>query len=65
MPYPEKVYDGAVYLFQARPYLCRQLNLGERVAIVRPADVKYFTKVKDYTDVYVTGVSPGEVWGFV
>ncbi|GIL86775.1 hypothetical protein Vretifemale_15010 [Volvox reticuliferus] len=50
-----EVYDGAVYMFQGRPYLCRQLNLSERVAIVRPADVKYYTKVKDYTDVYVTG----------
>ncbi|GIL51561.1 hypothetical protein Vafri_7530, partial [Volvox africanus] len=50
-----EVYDGAVYMFQGRPYLCRQLNLSERVAIVRPADVKYYTKVKDYTDIYVTG----------
>ncbi|EFJ42855.1 hypothetical protein VOLCADRAFT_97014 [Volvox carteri f. nagariensis] len=50
-----QVYDGAVYLFQGRPYLCRQLNLGERVALVRRADVKYYTKIRDFTDVHVTG----------
>ncbi|KXZ56975.1 hypothetical protein GPECTOR_1g880 [Gonium pectorale] len=50
-----QVYDGAVYMFQGRPYLCRQLNLGERVALVRPVDVKYYTKLKDYTEVHVTG----------
>lgn len=49
------MYDGAVYMFQGRPYLCRKLNLGERVALVRPADVKYYTKTRDYTDVHVTG----------
>ena len=25
------------------------------MAIVRPADLKYYTKVRDYTDVHVTG----------
>ena len=53
------MYDGAVYLFQGRPYLCRRLLLGERLALVRPVDVRYYTKVKDYTDVHVTGGGGG------
>ncbi|KAL6746607.1 hypothetical protein V8C86DRAFT_1481591 [Haematococcus lacustris] len=52
-----QVYDGAIYLFQGRPYLCKTLDLAARVAVVRPVDVKYYTKVADYTDVHVTGGS--------
>ena len=52
-----QVYDGAVYLYQGRPHLCRKLNVGERVALVRPADIKYYTKLRDYVDVHVTGRS--------
>ncbi|GFR40698.1 hypothetical protein Agub_g1289, partial [Astrephomene gubernaculifera] len=50
-----QVYDGAVYLFQGRSYLCSALRLGERLALVRPADVKYFTRLRDCTEVHVTG----------
>ncbi|KAL6748120.1 hypothetical protein V8C86DRAFT_2443312, partial [Haematococcus lacustris] len=39
-----QVYDGAIYLFQGRPYLCKTLDLAARVAVVRPVDVKYYTK---------------------
>jgi hypothetical protein len=34
------------------------LDLSSRVAIVRPVDVKYYTKVRDYTDIHVTGETP-------
>lgn len=40
---------------QGRTYLCKKLDLDSRVAVVRPADLKYYTKVRDYTDVHVTG----------
>jgi hypothetical protein len=29
---------------QGRTYLCKKLDLDSRVAVVRPADVKYYTK---------------------
>jgi hypothetical protein len=31
---------------QGRTYLCRRLDLDSRVALVRPADVKYYTSVR-------------------
>ena len=40
---------------QGRTYLCKKLDLDSKVAVVRPADLKYYTKVRDYTDVHVTG----------
>lgn len=46
---------GCYIAAQARPYLCKKLDLSARVALVRPADVKYYTKVADYQDVHVTG----------
>ena len=50
-----EVYDGAVYMFQGRPFLCRRLDLGSRVAEVAPADVRYYTTTIDYQDVHVLG----------
>ena len=46
-----EVYPGAVYLNQARTYLCKSLNVGSRTAVVRLADVKYFTGTVDMTTV--------------
>ena len=43
------VYPGAVYMNQARTYLCLSLDVTDRVAVVRPADVKYFTQTVDKT----------------
>eukprot|EP00891_Asterochloris_glomerata_P009914 jgi/Astpho2/9914/e_gw1.00152.3.1_t len=50
-----EVYDGAVYMFQGRTYLCKKLDLASKVAVVRPADLKYYTKTRDFCDVDVTG----------
>ncbi|KAL4447650.1 hypothetical protein ABPG75_004869 [Micractinium tetrahymenae] len=50
-----EVYDGAVYMYQGRTYLCKKLDLDAHVAVVRPADLKYYTKCIDYTDVHVRG----------
>lgn len=46
--------------------MCKQLDLGSKVAVVRPADVKYYTKTVDFVDVLVTGGNvafPAEVSG--
>ena len=46
-----EVYPGAVYLNQARTYLCKSLDVESRTARVRLADVKYFTGTVDATTV--------------
>ena len=40
---------------QGRTYLCKKLDLGSKVAMVRAADLKYYTKTRDFTDVHVVG----------
>ncbi len=40
---------------QGRTYLCKKLDLSSRVAVVRPADLKYYTKTRDFCDVHVIG----------
>lgn len=55
---------------QGRTYLCKKLDLGSKVAMVRVADLKYYTKTRDFTDVHVVGgrsayptrVSPPPFW---
>ena len=42
-------------LLQGRTYLCKKLDLGTKVATVRAADLKYYTKTRDFTDVHVVG----------
>jgi DEAD/DEAH box helicase domain-containing protein len=51
------VYDGAVYLHQARTYLCRRLDLCAGVALVHPSDCRYYTRMRDLTLVTVLGAS--------
>ena len=46
--------QGHVHM-QGRTYLCKKLDLSSKVAVVRPADLKYYTKTRDFTDVYVVG----------
>ncbi|KAG7666576.1 hypothetical protein KSW81_000350 [Nannochloris sp. 'desiccata'] len=50
-----QVHDGSTYFYQGRTYLCRKLDLDAKVALVRPVDVKYYTKSVDYTAVQVIG----------
>lgn len=40
---------------QGRTYLCKKLDLDSKVATVRPADLKYYTKVRDMCDIHVVG----------
>lgn len=50
-----QVHDGSTYFFQGRTYLCRKLDLEARVALMRPVNVKYYTKPVDFTAVQVIG----------
>jgi hypothetical protein len=40
---------------QGRTYLVTGLNLETRVAFVKPANVRWYTSVRDVTDIHVTG----------
>ena len=46
---------AGVWWVQGRTYLCKKLDLGSKVAMVRAADLKYYTKTRDFTDVHVVG----------
>lgn len=50
-----EVYEGAVYIHQGKTYLVKTLDLGAKVAVCQEADLKYYTKTRDFTDVHVIG----------
>nr|XP_043614389.1 uncharacterized ATP-dependent helicase YprA [Erigeron canadensis] len=50
-----QVYDGAVYMHQGKTYLVKNLDISTKVALCLEADLKYYTKTRDYTDVEVVG----------
>ncbi|KAM0922315.1 hypothetical protein ACQ4PT_006253 [Festuca glaucescens] len=50
-----QVYEGAIYMHQGVNYLVEELDLSSRTAFCRKADVKYYTKTRDYTDINVIG----------
>lgn len=50
-----QVYEGAVYMHQGRTYLVKSLNLSTMLAFCEEADLKYYTKTRDYTDIHVIG----------
>lgn len=55
MLYSIQVYDGAVYLRQGKTYLVEKLDLSSKTAFCKEADLKYYTKTRDYTDIHVIG----------
>ncbi|KAF3438025.1 hypothetical protein FNV43_RR20781 [Rhamnella rubrinervis] len=48
-----QVYDGAVYICQGRTYLVQSLNLSSKIAYCVEADLKYYTRPRDCTDIHV------------
>lgn len=50
-----QVYEGAVYMHQGRTYLVKALDLSTKIAYCQEADLKYYTKPRDYTDIHVIG----------
>lgn len=50
-----QVHEGAVYLRQGKTYLVKDLDLSLKIAWCKEADLKYYTKTRDYTDVQVIG----------
>ncbi|KAL8042408.1 hypothetical protein ABFX02_09G048500 [Erythranthe guttata] len=50
-----QVYEGAVYMNQGKTYLVNHLDLSSKTAWCQLADVNYYTKTRDYTDIHVIG----------
>ncbi|XP_030939060.1 uncharacterized protein LOC115963945 isoform X4 [Quercus lobata] len=50
-----QVYEGAVYMRQGKTYLVKKLDLSSKTALCEEADLKYYTRTRDYTDVHVSG----------
>ena len=48
---PLIVYEGAIYMHQARTYLVEQLDWEARLAQVRPVDVDYYTRASVATQI--------------
>lgn len=42
-------------MHQGKTYLVEALDLSLKVAFCLKADLKYFTKTRDYTDIHVIG----------
>jgi DEAD/DEAH box helicase domain-containing protein len=51
-----QVHPGAIYVHQGEQYEVAELDLDRHVALVRPADVDYYTQSRDTTDIDVLGV---------
>ncbi|XP_019053936.1 PREDICTED: uncharacterized protein LOC104599902 isoform X3 [Nelumbo nucifera] len=50
-----QVYEGAVYMHQGQTYLVKVLDLSAKIALCHEADLKYYTKTRDYTDIHFIG----------
>lgn len=50
-----QVYEGAVYMHQGKTYLVKDLDLTTKIASCQKADLKYYTKTRDFTDIHVIG----------
>jgi DEAD/DEAH box helicase domain-containing protein len=48
-----QIHPGAVYLHQGESYLVQDLDLENRVAIVVPTDVNYYTQTKELIDIRI------------
>lgn len=42
-------------MHQGKTYLVEELNISEKIALCRRADLQYYTKTRDYTDIHVHG----------
>lgn len=42
-------------MHQGKTYLVKELDISTKIALCQVADLKYYTKTRDYTDVHVIG----------
>lgn len=50
-----QVYEGAVYMHQGKTYLVKDLDTKGKIALCQRANMEYYTKTRDYTDIHVVG----------
>ena len=50
---PYRVHPGAIYLHQGESYLVTNLDLDQGIAILRPAEVEYYTRPRQLNDVHI------------
>ena len=48
-----QIHPGAIYLHQGESYLVQKLDIENRVAVVTPTDVSYYTQTKELTDIKI------------
>lgn len=48
-----QIHPGAIYLHRGESYLVSELDLGNRVAVVAPTTVPYYTQTKELTDITI------------
>ncbi|WP_375484641.1 DEAD/DEAH box helicase [uncultured Jatrophihabitans sp.] len=57
------VHPGAVYLHRGSPYVVEDLDLDERVALVRPDDPPWTTTARDVTDIAIVHTRTSRRYG--
>ncbi|KAJ6883149.1 hypothetical protein NC651_029424 [Populus alba x Populus x berolinensis] len=50
-----QIYEGAVYMHQGKTYMVKELDISEKIALCYEANLHYYTKTRDYTDIDVLG----------
>jgi DEAD/DEAH box helicase domain-containing protein len=48
-----QIHPGAIYLHQGESYLVKELDIENRVAVVAPTDVPYYTQTKELIDIRI------------
>jgi DEAD/DEAH box helicase domain-containing protein len=56
-------HAGATYLHQGDVYLVSELDLDDRVALVRPGDPGYVTSARELTDISIAAEHRAITWG--
>ncbi|KAJ6888468.1 hypothetical protein NC652_029517 [Populus alba x Populus x berolinensis] len=50
-----EIYEGAVYMHQGKTNMVKELDISEKIALCYEANLHYYTKTRDYTDIDVLG----------
>ncbi len=58
-----QVHPGAIYLHQGDTYLVTGLDLESRTALVEPAEVNYYTRTTELSDLRIVKETRRQQWG--
>jgi DEAD/DEAH box helicase domain-containing protein len=56
-------HEGAVYVHRGETWLVEELDLDQRVAVMRPAEVDWTTSARETTDITVVAEQEHVMWG--